>query len=263
MTMGEKAPGRLDIPSLKNTVSAEEWAVRVHLAAAYRLVALMGWDDLIYTHISARVPGGDHHFLMNPLGLTFDEITASSLVKVDLSGTKVMDSPFEVNKAGFVIHGALHAAREDAHCVMHLHTDYGIAVSNQKDGLKPHAQTNIIAGLSVAYHDFEGLAVREDEQARLVADMGDARALILRNHGTLTVGPSVAQAFELMHFLEKACRIQVLTESTGAPLVMPDRQAIDNTVRDVLSVAGGDGADRLVWPALLRRLDRIDTSFRE
>lgn len=256
-------PHLAEVPSLKDQVSPEEWEARVNLAAAYRLVAHFGWDDLIYTHISARVPGGDHHFLINPLGLMFEEITASSLIKVDLDGNKLNDSPYIANKAGFVIHSAVHAAREDAQCVIHLHTDYGIAVSNQKNGLLPLAQSSIPGWLSLAYHDFEGLAVRDDEKERLVADMGDKNALMLRNHGTLTAGTSIAQAFELMYFLEKACKIQILTQSAGAEIQHPSEESIQNTINDLQAVAGANGADLLVWPALLRKLDRMDSSFRD
>lgn len=254
--------GALEIPSVKGEVSEEEWQARVNLAAAYRLCAHYGWDDLIYTHISARVPGGDHHFLINPLGLMFEEITASSLIKVDLHGNKLMDTPFIANAAGFIIHSAIHAARDDAHCVLHLHTDYGIAVSNQKGGLLPLCQSSIPAWMSVAYHDYEGIAVNEGEKERLVADMGDKQALILRNHGTLTAAPTVAQSFELMYFLEKACKIQILSQSTGGELNGPPKEGIDNAMRDLRVVAGAQGADHLVWPALLRKLDRMDTSYR-
>lgn len=254
--------GVLEIPSVKDNVSEEEWQARVNLAAAYRLCAHYGWDDLIYTHISARVPGGDHHFLINPLGLMFEEITASSLIKVDLNGNKLMNTPFIANAAGFIIHSAIHEAREDAHCVLHLHTDYGIAVSNQKGGLLPLCQSSIPAWMSVAYHDYEGIAVNEGEKERLIADMGDKQALILRNHGTLTAAPTVAQAFELMYFLEKACKIQILSQSTGADLNDPPQEGIDNAIRDLRVVAGAQGADNLVWPALLRKLDRMDTSYR-
>lgn len=254
--------GTLEIPSVKELVSEEEWQTRVNLAAAYRLCAHYGWDDLIYTHISARVPGGDHHFLINPLGLMFEEITASSLIKVDLNGNKLMDTPFIANAAGFIIHSAIHEAREDAHCVLHLHTDYGIAVSNQKEGLLPLCQSSIPAWMSVAYHDYEGIAVNEGEKERMVADMGDKQALILRNHGTLTAAPTIAQAFELMYFLEKACKIQILSQSTGAELNDPPQEGIDNAIRDLRVVAGAQGADNLVWPALLRKLDRMDTSYR-
>ncbi|WP_262689597.1 class II aldolase/adducin family protein [Kordiimonas aestuarii] len=256
-------PGMLDIGSVKDKVSATEWETRVNLAAAYRMVAHLGWDDLIYTHISARIPGTDHHFLINPLGLMFEEITASSLVKVDLSGKQLMDTPFIPNAAGFVIHSAIHAARDNAMCVLHLHTDYGIAVSNQKDGLLPMCQSAIPPWMTVAYHDYEGFAVNDGEKERLVADMGDKNCLILRNHGTLTAASSVAKAFEMMFFLEKACKIQILTQSSGAALHEPSRESIDNATRDVRVVAGANGADNFVWPAILRKMDRLDSSFRD
>ncbi|MFC4348425.1 class II aldolase/adducin family protein [Kordiimonas lipolytica] len=256
-------PGMLDIKSVKDQVSAEEWQARVDLAAAYRMMAYMGWDDLIYTHLSMRVPGTDHHFLINPLGLMFEEITASSLVKVDLNGKQLMDTPFIPNAAGFVIHSAIHAARDDANCVMHLHTDYGIAVSNQKDGLLPMCQTSIVPWAMVAYHDYEGFAVNDGEKERLVEDFGTKNALILRNHGTLTVGDTVAKAFEAMWFLERACKIQVLTQSTGAAVHKPSQESIDNALRDLRVVAGANGADNFVWPAILRKMERLDPSFRD
>jgi len=256
-------PGKLEVASIKDQVSAEEWEARVNLAAAYRLCAHFGWDDLIYTHLSARIPNTDHHFLINPLGLMFEEITASSLVKVDLSGNVLMDTPYIPNAAGFVIHSAIHEAREDANCVIHLHTDYGVALSNQKDGLQMLCQSSIPASANVAYHDYEGFAVNDGEKERLVADMGDKAALILRNHGTLTAGESVAQAFELMYFLEKACKIQILSQSTGQPLYQMSEEAVSNALRDLRVVAGAKGADTFVWPALLRKMDRMDQSFRD
>ncbi len=248
----------------KSTIqlSDAEWQARVDLAAAYRLVALYGWDDLIFTHISARVPGADHHFLLNPYGMMFDEVTASSLVKVDLAGNKVTDSPYFVNPAGFTIHSAVHAARADALCVMHLHTDYGIAVSAQKDGLLPISQQAMLALASLAYHDYEGLALNEDEKPRLVADLGDKSHMILRNHGLLTVGRTVAEAFLAMFLLERACKIQILAQSGGTELVnLPDPIAhlVESQVK---AVTVGQGA-ALTWPGLLRKLDRIDPSYRE
>src|ERR1041384_1736660 len=181
--------------NVREQVSAEEWQVRVDLAAAYRLVADYGWDDLVFTHISARVPGPEHHFLINPYGMMFDEITASSLVKVDLNGKIVLESDYSINPAGFTIHSAVHAAREDARCVMHLHTDYGIAVSAQEQGLLPISQQSLCVLGSLGCHDYEGLALHDEEKPRLVADLGKKTFLILRNHGLLTVGPPVADAF--------------------------------------------------------------------
>src|SRR5216683_4583797 len=185
--------------TIRDQISEPEWQTRVDLAAAYRLVALYGWDDLIFTHISARVPGTEHHFLLNPYGMMFEEVTASSLVKVDLAGNKVMESPYFINPAGFTIHSAVHAAREDVLCVMHLHTDYGIAVSAQKDGLLPISQQAMLARASLAYHDYEGLALNEDEKPRLVKDLGDKNFLMLRNHGLLTAAASIADAFVFMY----------------------------------------------------------------
>src|SRR5215471_6525179 len=187
--------------SVRDQVTEAEWQTRVDLAAAYRLVAHYGWDDLIFTHISARVPGGEHHFLLNPYGMMFDEVTASSLVKVDLEGKVVMETPYFINPAGFTIHSAVHAAREDALCVMHLHTIAGIAVSAQRDGLLPLSQQSMFPLASLAYHDYEGLALNDDEKQRLVHDLGSGNYLILRNHGLLTVGRTVAEAFLGMYTL--------------------------------------------------------------
>ncbi len=247
---------------LSNQVSEEEWQVRVDLAAAYRLVALYGWDDLIFTHISARVPGADHHFLLNPYGMMFEEVTASSLVKVDLAGNKVTESPYFINPAGFTIHSAVHAAREDALCVMHLHTDYGIAVSAQKDGLLPISQQAMLALASLAYHDYEGLALNEEEKPRLVADLGDKSHLILRNHGLLTVGRTAAEAFLGMFLLERACKIQILAQAGGRELVGIPDPVLGLVESQVKAVTVGQGA-ALTWPGLLRKLDRIDPSYRD
>jgi ribulose-5-phosphate 4-epimerase/fuculose-1-phosphate aldolase len=249
-------------PTLTNQVSAEEWQTRVDLAAAYRLVALYGWDDLIFTHISARVPGPEHHFLLNPYGMMFEEVTASSLVKVDLAGNKAMESSYFVNPAGFTIHSAVHAAREDALCVMHLHTDYGIAVSAQKDGLLPISQQAMLARASLAYHDYEGLALNEDEKPRLVADLGDKQQMILRNHGLLTVGRTTAEAFLAMFLLERACKIQILAQSGGTELVNVPDPILRLVESQVKAVTVGQGA-ALIWPGLLRKLDRGDPSYRD
>ena len=227
---------------IRDLVSPEEWQVRVDLAAAYRLVAHYGWDDLVFTHISARVPGPEHHFLINPYGMMFEEITASSLVKVDLAGKIVMASEYSINPAGFTIHSAVHAAREDALCVMHLHTEYGIAVSAQKDGLLPISQQSLFVLASLGYHDYEGLALNEEEKPRLVADLGRKTFLILRNHGLLTVGPSVADAFLSMFLLERACRIQILAQTGSGKLV-----SIDGEDLRANSLAGGGGHARQRW----------------
>ncbi|MDX6574947.1 MAG: hypothetical protein QOE96_900 [Blastocatellia bacterium] len=243
-------------------VSDAERQARVELAAAYRLVALYGWDDLIFTHISSRVPGADHHFLLNPYGMMFDEVTASSLVKVDLAGNKVTESPYFVNPAGFTIHSAVHAAREDALVVMHLHTDYGIAVSAQKDGLLPISQQAMLALASLAYHDYEGLALNEDEKPRLVTDLGDRTSMILRNHGLLTVGRTAADAFLAMFILERACKIQILAQAGRAELVSVPQPILSLVESQVKAVTVGQGA-ALTWPGLLRKLDRIDPSYRD
>lgn len=248
--------------TIRDQVSEAEWQARVDLAAAYRLVALYGWDDLIFTHISARVPGPEHHFLLNPYGMMFEEVTASSLVKIDLHGKKVSDSTYFINPAGFTIHSAVHAGREDALCVMHLHTDYGIAVSAQEQGLLPISQQAMFPLASLAYHNYEGLALDEQEKPRLVADLGDKNYMILRNHGLLTVGKSAAEAFLSMYILERACRIQILAQSGGGALHHVPNDIINLTAKQMSAVTVGQGAD-LTWPGLLRKLDRIDSSFRD
>ncbi|MEM9177962.1 MAG: class II aldolase/adducin family protein [Myxococcota bacterium] len=238
--------------------SPEEWAVRVDLAAAYRLVALHGWDDLIFTHLSARVPGSDH-FLINPYGLLFEEIQASNLVKIDVDGNKVDDSPHGVNPAGFTIHSALHMSREDAHCVVHLHTVQGQGVSAQPGGLLPITQTALQIHADVAYHDFEGIAEDLDERERIVRDLGDKNALILRNHGTLTVGEAVADAWLRMYVLERACEAQIAAQAGGAPLEA-SRASAEKTAAIVKLGIASIGRD-LAWPALMRRLDRVNPGY--
>ena len=244
------------------SVSPEERQVRVDLAAAYRLVALYGWDDLVFTHISARVPGPEHHFLINPYGMMFEEITASSLVKVDLEGRIVMESEYHINPAGFTIHSAVHAAREDALCVLHLLTDCGIAVSAQKAGLLPISQQSTFVLASLGYHDYEGLALNDEEKPRLVADLGTRTFLILRNHGLLTVGPSVSDAFLSMFLLERACRIQILAQSGGKELIRISDEVLKQIPAQEMVVTKG-GPGRLVWPGLLRKLDRLNADFRD
>ena len=239
-----------------------ELEIRVDLAACYRIVASLGWDDLIFTHISARVPGKDHAFLINPYGMLFDEITASSLVKIDASGEKLDPSPHPVNPAGFVIHSAIHAARSDASCVLHLHTTAGVAVSAQESGLLPLSQQAMIALSSLGYHDYEGIALRDEEKPRLVADLGERRSLILRNHGLLTVGPSVAEAFLTMFNLQRACEIQVMAQAGGAALRSIPAQVAATARADARAATKGLGG-ALAWPGLLRRLDRIDPGYRD
>lgn len=248
--------------AVRDVVSAEEWQARVDLAAAYRLAALYDWDDLIFTHISARVPGPEHHFLINPYGLMFDEITASSLVKVGLDGNKVMDSSYDINPAGFTIHSAIHAAREDALCVMHLHTRHGVAISAKKHGLLPISQQSLFSLASIAYHNYEGLALNEAEKPRLVTDLGDKNNLILRNHGLLTIGANAAEAFLAMYNLERSCEIQLMAEAGGAELVSIAKPILDGITAQVDVVTKGLGGN-IVWPALLRKLDKIDSSYRD
>ena len=253
---------RKRVAGVRAQVSDAEWGARVNLAAAYRLVAWFGWDDLVFTHISARVPESDHHFLINPYGFLFEEITASSLVKVDLKGHKVMDSPHDINPAGFTIHSAVHAAREDAQCVLHIHSLHGIAVSAQKEGLLPISQQSLFCLSSMAYHDYEGVALNEDEKPRLVADLGTRNFLILRNHGLLTVGASIPDAFLFMYLLEASCRIQVLAQSGGKELISVPRPILAGIQAQAEKVTRGLGG-ALAWPGLLRRLDREDPSYRE
>ncbi|MGH9905112.1 MAG: class II aldolase/adducin family protein [Pyrinomonadaceae bacterium] len=244
------------------SMSQEESERRIDLAAAYRLVAHYGWDDLIFTHISARVPGADHHFLINPYGMMFEEITASSLVKVDLEGRIVSESPYVINPAGFTIHSAVHAAREDAICVMHLHTDYGIAVSAQRNGLLPISQQSIFPLASLAYHDYEGLALNDEEKPRLVQDLGNHKNMILRNHGLLTIGSTVAEAFLSMYILERSCKIQILAQSGNSELVHVPDSIIKRVAAQLNVVTVGQGSE-LAWPGLLRKLDRLDRSYKD
>jgi ribulose-5-phosphate 4-epimerase/fuculose-1-phosphate aldolase len=249
----------LHIPCRQGEVSDVEWQTRVELAAAYRLVAMFGWDDLVFTHISARVPGpgGEHtgEFLINPYGFMFEEITASSLVKIDAAGHKLDDSPFRVNPAGFVIHSAIHAARHDAGCVLHVHTVEGVAVSAQKDGVLPISQQSIFVLASLGCHDYEGVALRDDEKPRLVADLGDKTYLLLRNHGLLTVGRTVADAVQAMYTFDRVCKIQVRAQAGGGPLTTVDPAIIASAGQQMREVTQGLGA-QLAWPGLLRRLDR-------
>lgn len=248
--------------TVRAQVSDEEWAVRVDLAACYRLIAMYGWDDLVFTHISARVPGPDEHFLINAYGMLFEEMTASSLVKVDLAGEKVLDSPYPVNPAGFVIHSAVHEARPDVGCVLHTHTKAGVAVSAQAEGLLPISQISLFPYASLGYHDYEGVALNDDERPRLVADLGDNNALILRNHGLLTTGATIADAFLNMYALETACQTQIMAQSSGGELVMVPQPIVDGILAQADLVTKGL-MGQLAWPGLLRKLDRLDPSFRD
>jgi len=239
-------------------ISDEEWQARVDLAAAYRLVAMFGWDDLIFTHLSARVPGGNHHFLINPYGLMFHEITASSLVKVDQDANIVSENGYRINPAGFTIHSAIHMARDDARSVMHLHNHAGTAVSAQKCGLLPITQTGMLVYNRIAYHDYEGVALNLDERERLVNDLGDKDIMILRNHGTLTLGKTVAEAFTLMYFLENACEKQIRAQA-GGELNIPSQQAIETTraQSEMLPMVAP-----LIWPGLIRMLESKDPGYK-
>ena len=255
----------MDIASLKNTVTAEEWQLRCDLAACYRLVALYGWSDLVFTHISAKLPtsvsGEAHHFLINPYGLMFDEITASSLVKVDDKCNKVIDSPFPVNPAGFIIHSAVHEARPDALCVLHTHTRAGVAVSAQACGVLPISQQSTFVLASLAYHVYEGVAFRDDEKPRLQADLGQANFLMLRNHGLLVVGKSIADAFLSMYTFENTCRIQVDAQSGGVELTQIN-PLIVNGVAQAMRVQTGGLGGAFAWPSLIRKLDKLDESYK-
>jgi ribulose-5-phosphate 4-epimerase/fuculose-1-phosphate aldolase len=248
--------------AVRNQVSDEEWQLRVDLAACYRVIAMYGWDDLVFTHISAPVPGPEEHFLLNAYGLLFEEITASSLVKVDLNGDKVLDSPHSVNPAGFVIHSAVHEVRSDVGCVIHTHTRAGVAVSAQASGLLPLSQISLFPLISLAYHDYEGIAINPEEKQRLVADLGDKNALILRNHGLLTTGPTIPDAFLMMYALETACQIQMAAQASGGVLIHVPQPIVDGMQAQAEEVLRGLGG-QLAWPGLLRKLDRRDSSFRD
>jgi ribulose-5-phosphate 4-epimerase/fuculose-1-phosphate aldolase len=248
------------IESLRNKVSPAEWNARVELAAAYRLTAIMEWSDMLGTHISCRVPDTEDQFLINPYGLLFEEVTASSLIKCDTAGNKLSDSPYEINAAGFTIHSAVHMGRHDAHAVMHLHTGYGVAVSAQDDGLLPITQKALTMPFDqLRYHDYEGVAHDLTERERLLKDLGDGAMLILRNHGTLTVGSTVGEMFARMYRLETACKFQILAMSGDAKLRRLPQEVIDHTAQqgaEIMSKGGRAAGGRLMWEALLRKLDR-------
>jgi ribulose-5-phosphate 4-epimerase/fuculose-1-phosphate aldolase len=248
--------------SVRDRVSAEEWQTRVDLAACYRLIAMYGWDDLVFTHVSARVPGPDEHFLINAYGLLFEEMSASSLVKVDLDGEKVLDSPYPVNPAGFIIHSAVHEARPDIGCVLHTHTRAGVAVSAQECGLLPISQVSLFPLASLGYHDYEGVALNPEEKPRLVADLGTNTSLILRNHGLLTAAATIPDAFLAMYVLETACQTQLLAQSAGVRLREIEPRILAGIAAQAQAVTRGLGG-QLAWPGLLRKLDRRDASFRD
>ena len=243
---------------VKNSVTKEEWETRQDLAAFYRTIPYFGWDDLIFTHISAKVPGADDEFLINPYGFLFDEITASNLVKVNLKGKILSDTNNFINPAGFTIHSAIHESRDDAHCIVHLHSNDGVAVASLKDGLLPLSQTGMLVRSQIAYHDYEGVALFEEEKERLVKDLGDARLMILRNHGTLALGKNVAEAFTNIYFLEKACSYQVRALSGNLELNYPSKESIETTRQQG---EGREMAAALLWPAVKRKMERLDSSF--
>lgn len=260
---GFDIPDPRSLPTVKGRVGAEEWRLRCELAATYRLVSLYGWDDMIFTHISVRCPdeGGKARFLLNPYGVFFDEMTASALVKVDTEGNVVGETPYFSNPAGFTIHSALHMAREDAHCVIHLHTPHGVAVSAQQGGLRRYTQFAMIVHDDVAYHAYEGIATDLEERERLVKDIGKHSFLILKNHGTLTVGHNCATAFLRMYFLEQACRAQILAQSDSVP---PHEEGPNMSAKvhhqGAPAFAPGFG-DNLAWPGLMRKLNRVNPGF--
>lgn len=241
-------------------MDAAEWQVRLDLAACYRLCVLNGWDDLIYTHISAAVPGEEGRFLINPFGYRFDEVCASNLVKIDQQGRISGDQKYRVNVTGFAIHGAVHAARPDAMCVMHLHNANGIAVGMQTDGLLPVSQHALRFYGELGYHDYEGLALSPLEQSRLIERLGAYPAMLLRNHGTLVIGRSIAEAYVLMDTLDKACRFQLLAQAGEGRLHPLSHEICVNTHRELIGDGAPEGA--LEWPALLRKLDMLESSYR-
>lgn len=249
--------------SVRDEVSAEEWQARLDLAACYRLAARWGWTDHIYTHFSARAPGREEHFLINAFGLTFEEVTASNLVKVDLSGHVLLDETGRGhNQAGYVIHSAIHAARPDLAAVLHTHTTTGAAVSAQRDGLLMISQHAARYHGRVAYHDYEGFALNLDERQRLVRDLGDKRVMILRNHGLLASGRSIGEALQELYFLERACAIQIAALAGGGELTIPDDAALEQAAQTYERASGGDYTARN-WEAFVRQLDAVDASYRQ
>lgn len=244
---------------VKSQVSAEEWQTRVDLAACYRLIAMYGWDDVVFTHVSAKIPGTEH-FLINPYGLMFEEMTASNLVKIDLHGNKLMDSPYEINPAGFTIHSAVHEVRHDAGCVLHTHTAAGVGVSAQKEGILPISQQSIFVLSSLAYHDYEGVALNDEEKARLQADLGRANNMVLRNHGLMVCGKSVSDAFLTMYTLQRCCEIQVAAQAGGGELITIPQAILDGAKEAMRKVTRGAGSG-VAWPALMRKLQRVNPGF--
>ena len=239
-----------------------ETEARINTAALYRLIALEGWDDLVGTHVSARIAGTEDHFLLNPYGMLFEEITATSLLKIDLDGNQLTESQYRYNQAGFTIHSAVHMHRPDAIYVIHLHTDHGVAVSCQKEGLLPINQTAIAVCPDLCYHDYEGEATNLAERERLVRDLGESNHMILRNHGTMACGPNAGGAWQAIFRLERACRYQILAQSGGATIT-PLSDDIARSRSHVAKTTALTKRGELIWPALLRRLDRLDPSYKE
>lgn len=262
---GFMIPDPTEIPRLEGKVSEAEWTLRKQLAATYRLCALHGWSDLVFTHISVRLPDedGEERFLINPYGVMFDEMTASALVKIDLDGKICQDTPYFVNPAGFTIHSAVHMAREDAGCVIHVHTPYGIAVSVQKKGLRRYTQFSMQVQHDLAYHDYEGIALELEERERIVKDLGDKSLMLLRNHGTLTLGKTCGTAFLRMYFLENACKTQILAQSVGSEDGLheePETMGQKVYQQGAAAFVPGMG-DNLVWPGLMRKLQRANPGY--
>lgn len=249
----------LSASEVKSQVSAEEWQTRVDLAACYRLIAMYGWDDVVFTHVSAKIPGTEH-FLINPYGMMFEEITTSSLVKIDLKGNKLMDSPYDINPAGFTIHSAVHEVRHDAGCVLHTHTAAGVGVSAQKGGILPISQQSIFVLSSLSYHDYEGVALNEEEKVRLQADLGNTNNMVLRNHGLMTCGRSVSDAFLTMYTLQRCCEIQIAAQAGGGELIPIPQAILDGAKEAMRKVTRGAGSG-VAWPALLRKLQRVNPGF--
>jgi len=249
-------------PKDRPRFSSEEWEARVQLAACYRIFDMLGWTEMIFNHITLRLPGPERQFLINPYGLWYREVTASNLVKIDLDGNRVGDGEWPVNRAGFVIHSAIHAARDDAHCIMHTHTTAGMAIACQREGLRSDNFYSALTHGHVAYHDFEGITTRDDEKPRLVKSLGKKSYLILRNHGLLTCGRTVPEAFLRLWTIERACQIQMAAQSTGRPLIDLPPEILDRTANMPRQLESGDPTDVRLFTALQRRADQIDPSYR-
>jgi ribulose-5-phosphate 4-epimerase/fuculose-1-phosphate aldolase len=243
-------------------ISSAEWEARVELAACYRIVDMLGWTEMIFNHITLRLPGPERHFLINPYGLWYREVTASNLVKIDIEGNVIGGSEWPVNRAGFVIHSAIHAARDDAHCIMHTHTTAGMAIACQREGLLPDNFYSALLHGHLAYHDFEGVTTRDDEKPRLVHSLGSKNHLILRNHGLLVCGRTVPEAFLRMWTIERACQIQQAAQATGQPLISLPEEVLARTSTMPRQLEAGDPTDRRLFAALLRRVDAIDQSYK-